>query len=213
MTVTERSYHHGDLRRTLVAKGLELCRPDGIDALGLRAITRAVGVSPNAAYRHFPNRHALVLAIAIEAQQQLARHIAAAMSSHSARGERAERAIARLRNFGLGYIDFALDEPGWYQLACYTQHAPHDAAPILDDDDDPAPPPHHMLLVALADLVDHGVLTRERRKDAEWVYWSAVQGFTELATTGPLQNQPRPQLSRLATRTLNTVIAGLRIPR
>jgi AcrR family transcriptional regulator len=212
VTVTERSYHHGDLRRTLVATGLELCRRDGIDALGLREITRAVGVSPNAAYRHFPNRHTLVLAIALEAQQQLARHIAAAMSSHTPKGEPAERAVARLRNFGLGYIGFALVEPGWYQLACYTQHATDADTPILDDAE-PVPSPHHLLLDALSDLVNHGVLTRERRKDAEWVYWSAVEGFTELATTGPLQSRSPPHLTRLATRTLNTVIAGLRTAR
>jgi AcrR family transcriptional regulator len=212
VTVAERTYHHGDLRRALVATGLDMGRRDGIEALGVREITRAVGVSPNAAYRHFPNRHTLVLAIAIEAQQQLARHIASAMAPRHAKGEAAERVVGRLRNFGLGYIGFALDEPGWYQLACYTQHAPPDAVPILDTAD-PVPAPHLLLLDALADLVHHGALTRQRRKDAEWVYWASVQGFTELATTGPLQNQPRPQLIRLATRTLNTVIAGLLAPR
>jgi hypothetical protein len=75
------------------------------------------------------------------------------------------------------------------------------------------PSPHHLLLDSLDDLVEHGELNRESRKDAEWVYWAAVQGFTELATNGPLQSQSRPHLTRLATRTLNTVITGLSEPR
>ena len=211
MVRTERSYHHGDLRRALVDTGLELARRDGIDSLGLRDITRAVGVSPNAAYRHFPNRHALVLAVAVEAQQRLARTIDHAMSARPGRGGPAERGVTRLRNFGLAYIGFARAEHGWYELACYTQHAPDDAPASLDDAE-PVPPPHSLLVEALDDLVAHGVLTRDRRVDAEWVYWAAVEGFTELATTGPLQGRTDRQLDRLASLTLNTVIAGLCAP-
>ena len=32
----------------------------------------------------------------------------------------ADAAVARLRGVGLGYIDFALAEPGWFELALLT---------------------------------------------------------------------------------------------
>jgi len=47
-----------------VTAGLELARSRGPDAIGLREITRVVGVTPNAAYRHFTDRAALVRAAA-----------------------------------------------------------------------------------------------------------------------------------------------------
>jgi AcrR family transcriptional regulator len=72
MTSPARAYHHGDLRRALIDEGLTLARTGGPVAVTLREATRAVGVSPNAAYRHFADRDTLVHAVAREAQLALA---------------------------------------------------------------------------------------------------------------------------------------------
>ncbi|MDQ6716487.1 MAG: TetR/AcrR family transcriptional regulator, partial [Actinomycetota bacterium] len=53
-------YHHGDLRRALVLAATSLARAGGPDAVVLREVTRQVGVSANAAYRHFADRDALL---------------------------------------------------------------------------------------------------------------------------------------------------------
>jgi hypothetical protein len=54
------TYHHGHLHEVLVKKGLEMARSGGTEAVVLREATRRAGVSPNAAYRHFANREALL---------------------------------------------------------------------------------------------------------------------------------------------------------
>jgi AcrR family transcriptional regulator len=202
------SYHHGDLRRALIEAGLGLARNGGMGGLGLREITRSVGVTPNAAYRHFADRHALVLAVAIEAQQILARHMFERMKASRSDATAQERAMQRLRGFGLGYIDFALSEPGWFELACYTQHASADDIAILAVDEH-VPPPYLLLIAALDQMVAVGTLSQEQRIDAEWVCWSGVQGFTELAISGPLQGRERAVLDKLATQVVDTVIHGL----
>src|SRR3982751_3532518 len=56
------TYRHGDLRRALLDAGIELARAGGPDAVVLREATRRAGVVPNAAYRHFASRDALVRA-------------------------------------------------------------------------------------------------------------------------------------------------------
>ena len=203
-----RSYHHGDLRRALVEEGLRLARDRGMAALGLREVTRSVGVTANAAYRHFPDRHGLVLAVAIEAQQKLARHLADRMQADSVGVPADELALRHLRAFCLGYIEFALEERGWFELACYTQHAPADAVPTLAEGQ-PVAPPYLLLIDALDELVAAGALSHAQRVDAEWVCWSGVQGFTELAIDGPLDGQDRAVLDRLATRVVDVLIRGL----
>ena len=60
MTTLKTGYHHGDLRTALIDAGLHLTRTGGPDALTIREATRRVGVSPNAAYRHFADRDALL---------------------------------------------------------------------------------------------------------------------------------------------------------
>ena len=57
------TYRHGDLRQALLEAGVAMAREGGPDAVVLREATRRAGVSPNAAYRHFSDREALVTAV------------------------------------------------------------------------------------------------------------------------------------------------------
>ncbi|MEX0342644.1 MAG: TetR/AcrR family transcriptional regulator, partial [Erythrobacter sp.] len=72
------TYHHGNLRDALLAAGLEALEgPEG-KAPSLRELARAVGVSPTAVYRHFPDKHALDQALANEGLKLLGQEQAAA---------------------------------------------------------------------------------------------------------------------------------------
>ena len=208
MNAGERSYHHGDLRRTLVEEGLKLAREGGVGALGLREITRAVGVTANAAYRHFGDHHDLVVAIAFEAQQLLARRIVAAMETIPVKASDQDRALQPLRGFCHAYLDFALCDPGWFELACYSQHSPADTVSVLSEEP-PIPPPYILLVNSLDELVTTGMLSAQNRRDAEWVCWSALQGFAGLTISGPLQRNERARLDDLGSRVVEACLAGL----
>jgi AcrR family transcriptional regulator len=194
------AYHHGNLAEALVDASLELTRVGGADALSLRDATRRAGVSPNAAYRHFADRDALVAAAAVRIQQGMAER----MRQLERVGETdAASARARLTAVGLGYIAFALDEPGWFDVAFGRMSALPDGGP------GDIPAPLRALVTALDDLVDTGALPRHRRPGAEWPCWSAVHGFALLALTGPLARLPRAEVWPQAERTVATVIDGL----
>lgn len=108
---TTRSYHHGDLRATLLAAGKELLTTEGLESLSLRAVAAKAEVSHNAPYRHFPDRRALLSAIASQGFTQLVAeldtpsHVASALSPHQA-----------LVQAGHRYLDFALCNPQMYRL-------------------------------------------------------------------------------------------------
>ena len=67
-----RPYHHGDLRRALIDASTELAAAQGPDGVVLREAARRIGVSPSAAYRHFPNREGLLAVVGSRARQTLA---------------------------------------------------------------------------------------------------------------------------------------------
>lgn len=199
MTGTKAGYHHGDLGAALIDAGLQLTRAGGPDALTVREATRRAGVSPNAAYRHFADRDALLNAVARAIQERMAARMVQPVST---RGSAQNRARNQLRAVGLGYIEFALDEPGWFTVAFFG----FGATPL---DDSPLPPPFRALVEALDAMGDAAVLRPSRRTGAEWPCWSAVHGFAELALRGPLRGAPRPELDALARRTVDDIIAGL----
>ena len=104
---TGRKYHHGDLRAALLAEGLRLVEEAGAEALSLREVARAAGVSATAVYRHFPDKRALMTALAQEGVRRLGEAQAAAAIGS---GTAAFTAIGR------AYVRFAIANPGLFRL-------------------------------------------------------------------------------------------------
>src|SRR3954447_26189001 len=104
----------GAVRDGLVAAGLEMARTGGPDAVVLREATRMVGVVPNAAYRHFADRDALLAAVRDEAVRELARRMADGMNQVRPGAHTPTGARLRMRAVGEAYLDFARREPGLF---------------------------------------------------------------------------------------------------
>jgi len=182
MTTTARpTYHHGDLRRALVAEGLALARGGGPEAVTLREVARRLDVSPTAIYRHYPDRETLLGAVACEARQELATGMLAAMGRIEA-PDAAGVAIGHLRAIGRVYLDVGRDEP----MLLATAFAPVAPPPGIVDD----PSPWQVLNDALDELVATGAMPAGRRPGAEVVAWAIVHGYTLLQTSHALETVP-----------------------
>jgi AcrR family transcriptional regulator len=112
----ERAYHHGDLRAAVIAAGLERLAEGDAGELGLRALARDVGVSATALYRHFPDKEALLDALAEEGLRRLGALQAQAWLK--AGGGR-----AGFKATGIAYVRFAHDEPALFRLS-FTRQLP-----------------------------------------------------------------------------------------
>jgi AcrR family transcriptional regulator len=191
-----RPYHHGDLRRALVGAATELAASGGSDEVALREAARRVGVSPSAAYRHFPSRDGLLAQVGSEAREALARRMLAAMAAVRHRNAR-RAAVARFRATGRAYIEFALDEPGLFEVAFRP------CAPELYVPDDPSP--YALLSDALDGLESAGLLAVSRR-GAEAYAWIAVHGAAVLLGERLLPTSDRESIIE---GTLDMVAEGL----
>jgi AcrR family transcriptional regulator len=197
----------GAVRDGLVAAGLELARTGGPDAVVLREATRMVGVVPNAAYRHFADRDELLAAVCAAAMRELADRMAAGVAR--VRGQHGDPAAARRRlgAIGAAYLEFAREEPGWFAttFALPQQHAY--GAP--DDATGQDRTPLGQLRAVLDELVDAGVLSRQRRDGIEFPIWSAVHGLAVLTGQGPLRDVPAATRHHLEELTLTFIADGL----
>ncbi len=197
----------GAVRDGLVAAGLELARTGGPDAVVLREATRMVGVVPNAAYRHFADRDELLTAVCAAAMRELAARMAAGVAR--VRGKQGDAAAARrrLRAIGTAYLEFARQEPGLFATAfAVPQQHTYDAP---DGGTGQDRTPLGQLRTALDELVDAGVLHRQRRDGIEYPIWSAVHGLAVLAGQGPLRDVPDATRHHLEELTFTFIDEGL----
>ncbi|MBM7831769.1 AcrR family transcriptional regulator [Agromyces cerinus] len=121
--MTERGYHHGNLRQALLERAWATIDSDGLDALSLRRLARDVGVSHGASARHFADRTALLDAISVEGFARMNDALTAAVASET-------QFAGQLRAAGLAYIGFAVEHPAILDLMYKAKHHP-DASPEL----------------------------------------------------------------------------------
>lgn len=115
---TDRAYHHGHLRPALIAAAERTVREQGVDQLSLRELAREVGVSHAAPRRHFPDRQALLDAVAIAGFARLDAQLRAALDS--AGDEFGPRLTATVTS----YIRFATDDAALLELMFTSKHRP-----------------------------------------------------------------------------------------
>src|SRR5258708_35477325 len=82
--MAERPYHHGNLRTALLAAAEVTVRERGVQELSLRELARDVGVSHGAPRRHFPDRQALLDALAESGFVRLGTELRAAFEAAGA---------------------------------------------------------------------------------------------------------------------------------
>ena len=202
------TYRHGDLRRTLLAAGIELARLGGPGAVTLREATRRSGVVPNAAYRHFSSQQDLLHSVRSAALSFIAASMETELSRIESNLSPAGFALASLRAVGAGYLRFARSEPGLFRTAFGTGPQA-EQTPNSERAGDTGLNPFELLSAALDRMQAAQVLPAERRHGAEYLAWSAVHGLAMLVIDGPLQVMDDQQIDALIPRLLQMVEQGI----
>ena len=209
MTENRRTYHHGDLANALTVAATQLARDGGPEAVVLREAARKVGVSATAAYRHFAGHGDLVHAVKDQAGEALAASMRAELARTEPLPDAGDEALRQLRALGIGYLRFALAEPGLFRTAFCRADSYAGQPEGAQDADMMASPAYQMLTATIDALVAAGRMPADRRPYAEVFAWSAVHGLAMLLLDGPLSHLPEPDREPAIERALDGVADGL----
>jgi AcrR family transcriptional regulator len=206
VTVPKNAYHHGDLRNALVLTAVRLIEDDGLGEFSLRATAREVGVSANAAYRHFHDKSDLLSAVAAHGFEKLARRMRRSMGATRTGTGPAEKSVARFKATGRAYVQFALAHPELFEVM-FGRSGAISLAPGDPAEDEAGP--YALLGSILDDLVSSGVLPTARRPGAELNTWVTVHGFARLCLDGAAKLPPGSTRTDALEHLLDFVVAGL----
>ena len=109
MAKQSQSFHHGDLKRALIDATLKLVRSVGPQGFTLNEASRLAGVAKSAPYKHFRDKDALLVEIAILGTQRMEQEL---RSASELEGTSRERLLA----VGLAYIAFSKQHQDYFAI-------------------------------------------------------------------------------------------------
>lgn len=165
------AYHHGDLRRALIAAGRAVLLDNGLASVSLREVARVAGVSHNAPYRHFESREALLAAIAADGFEQLSTRMSSSTFDAGANETRHLVAIGR------AYLNFATEFPSLYRLM-FSSEIRKSAFPALRSAADRT----------YQQLFDAVPKSSAAPRDTALGAWALVHGLADLLVAGQLSD-------------------------
>ena len=199
MSLDGSAYHHGDLRAALLAEAAAMIDEGGTSSVTMRAIGRRLGVSRSAAYRHFADKSALLVAVAAAGFGRLRDRLEAV----GAGAPGAE--IERLRRVGEEYVRFALENPGHYRLMYGKEAVTREDRPELRE-------AANVLFDELVRIVRthqrNGTIKRKDPHQQAYVAWGAVHGLASLLIEGQILTAV--DVDGLIRQTTSTLLDGMR---
>ena len=200
MIPTRPTYHHGDLRNSLIRAALALVAERGVEGFSLREAARTVGVSASACYRHFEDREELLAAVAHEGLDALAEEMRVAAEPHQ--GASPFDAVNRFWDYAAAYLHFALAHPAHFRVMHAVPKSEHSRDLMLPRT------PAVLAQTAMEGLVAAGVVAPEAAGRALLAIWTSVHGLAQLAVAGQLPLDDQLTLEAALDAVLRTAMLG-----
>ena len=173
-----RPYHHGDLRTAVLAAAEKILEKDGVDALTLRAVARAVGVSHTAPKNHFGDLEGLLSELAAVGYLRYGEALLDAMDEAGADPR------LRMRAMGRAYVGFARAHPGMFLLMFRSERLDM-TLPALQEAIESTRRALRVATTSVASVTPLQPLQLAARATASW---ALVHGFAMLLLDGRLRN-------------------------
>ncbi|HYI60678.1 MAG TPA: TetR/AcrR family transcriptional regulator [Acidimicrobiales bacterium] len=175
------------------------------DAVSIRAVADAVGVTPPSIYRHFADKDMLLLEVCRHSFQRFDTALEGALA-----GIVDPRQV--MHALGRAYIRYALDNPEHYRLlfmARYELSAQEYVEEMVTEGRS-----FHLLLRVAGELIGTGTLRPEVAERGDLhvglLLWSAVHGLASLLVSKP--GLPWPDRDALVDDLLAMALRGLSLP-
>lgn len=160
-----RKEKYEDLREACITEALAIIETSGIENLSLREVSRRLGVSHQAPYKHFPSRDHILAEIVRRTFEEFAHHLDARPRSAHPEED--------LESMGRAYQQYAREHPLQYRLMFETP------LPEADEHPEMMESAQHAFSL-LRDCIQRMALPTDADLDALFV-WSTMHGLASLS--------------------------------
>lgn len=197
---TRDTHHHGNLKEALVSYTLSAADEGTLAELSVRKAARHLGVSPGAAYRHFPDKDALMRAVADRGFDALAETFQQIVPFAS-NAQNGEHARTRFEALATAYVEFAHNRTELWRL----MFGPFGLVANSNED---RPTTYDWLAKCLDELATFAVITPPR-PGHQFFAWSSIHGLSDLKDSPAIVGQ---SLGKSVKQQCTLIIAALAVP-
>ena len=171
----------------------------GADAVSMRRVAEAVGITPMAIYRHFPNREALLKRISDDS-------FASVAQDWEKRSKHRDVYKGLLKSLEQ-YLDYAQTHPNLFDHAFSVRR--DDARRFPEDFRDRQSPTFNVIADKLAEGMERGLFRRADPWDVAMTLWGLGHGLIALYRAGRF-NYDEKQFRAFYLKSLETAFDGIK---
>lgn len=166
-------YHHGDLKHSLIEKGLEIISQDGEDNLSLRKVAMECGVSNAAPYAHFKNKDEFIAAIQQHIMDLFTESLEKAVEQY-------KNSDAVLPMLGKAYVMFFYQNPLYFDFLFSRKNIRIQLS--LGASDESENPPLDILKKTAMNIFSRENIPQQTMQDKIIAMWALVHGLSAIVT-------------------------------
>lgn len=121
---SRRERQKAEIRAELLAAAHALVKEEGYEGLTIRSLAKRAGLAPMSVYSYFPDKHAILLALADDGFAELARRWSEQMPQEPMEG---------LRHLLTRYVAYGLENPNEYRTVFMSNYEPEEAGKSIHE--------------------------------------------------------------------------------
>lgn len=172
----KKPYHHGNLKEELVKEALIMVENEAVDKITIRELSKRLGVSYSAIYRHFSSKDELVNALVEAGFEKLDDKVGVIATYNHL------NTIEKLNLMGKEYIGFALQNPNLYRTL-FGNTLVQKREEICDLENEKCTS-FEALMKILIEGQEKGIFKKEDPLLQASAVWSMVHGISNLLIDG-----------------------------
>ncbi|MDF1876240.1 TetR/AcrR family transcriptional regulator [Sulfurimonas sp. SAG-AH-194-L11] len=193
------SYHHGNLKEGLIEEALKMLESEGLSSITLRELTKRLGTSRSALYRHYSSKEELLKAVIQAGFKRLDTYVFASISEDL-------DIQTKIYTLGRAYINFAMLHPNIYRMIFGNELEKHreESCDIKEREDAPS---FHSLVDIIKDGHEKNILKKEDAFMQATVLWAILHGLSNLLIDGHVHIADN--IDRLYELSFKTMLDGM----
>ncbi len=173
MEKLKKKYHHGNLRKELIEKGIEMINEVGEEKLSLRKLAKICGVSNAAPYTYFNKKSDLLEAMRTYIWELLAIELEKARKKY----ENSDKLLVKL---GKTYVLFFCKNSQYYNFIILRNNKKTDLLLELSKDENTDQRAFNILKSEATKILQKANFSAEAIQDKVIAMWALVQGLSTI---------------------------------